>query len=167
LSRASTPLFVCSETSQNFTRTLGQTQSEQVATLSPSSKCKGALNIAGIQDKRWVRARTEVGVDAVVRPTDGLAAYGAGDPFRAHTHAAASSRRRTSLCPRRLARAAPVVGLDKKPRGVNYRRVFAGFGAAGFDFQPERWMRQGTLRKGIGRRRARPGAGFYFPTGFR
>ena len=43
-----------------------------------------AFSIAGIQDKRGARGRTEVSVDTVVQPSDRVAADGADHPVRAH-----------------------------------------------------------------------------------
>ena len=88
-----------------------------------------AFSIAGIQDKRGARGRTEVSVDAVVRPSDRVAADGADHPLRAHADNAASSRRRTSLTPSRFSRAAPIVGLDENEEmliGGAFRGVRGG-----------------------------------------
>lgn len=70
-------------------------------------------------------------VDAVVRPSDGVAADGADHPLRrANADDAASSRRRTSLAAaRRFSRAGPIVGLDENEEmliGGAFRGVRGG-----------------------------------------
>jgi len=82
-----------------------------------------------IRDKRGARGRTEVSVDAVVGPSDRVAADGADHPLRAQADDAASSRRRTSLSSSRFSRAAHIVGLDENEEmliGGAFRGVRSG-----------------------------------------
>lgn len=102
-------------------------------------------------------------VDAVVRPSDRIAADGADHPLRAHADDAASSGRRTSLTPGRFSRATPIVCLDENEEML-IGGAFRGSGAAGLtstwarevEGEGEGKDRAATSEAGRGERRRRP-----------